>query len=267
MKPTSPSTIDIEAIEKQVEVDSKEKLADLLYYFRYIQDTLLIAFHNGGKPIPIQNTPNNPQLLTFVATTRSFALAKTAMDQVVRGYPFAGIALSRILTEIAQSNQFLVRHPEHIDRYIAGKLKLEQIFKLAKQESVPGTKDYFGRFWGLMSNYAHASPDLLAIPLNTSDYLMTSHLVIREHDRIAEAAYGVMISLLTQYMIFRLLFLNELDVASELNKRDNFIFDPQNISKYAKFGAISGDDLITLYSLLTNKTNSTSSVDPKDTSA
>lgn len=237
----------IHALENNVETAATEHLRELLGYFRYIQETLLIAFHNAGGSVPVPNEPDNPKLLAFVMSARAFSIAKTAMDQTLRGYPLEGIALNRILAELAQCSQYLVRHPSLIDNFISGRKKLSDILKLAKIERDKGDSDSFGPFWGSMSRYAHASPDLLALPLKTEGNRMTISLVFSDLQMIEDAAYGIMVSLLTQYLIFRAVFLKDLSVESELNARDKFIFRPDNIRRFAKFGSISDKGLDELY--------------------
>jgi len=241
----------IDALENGAHAIATHHLSDLLQYFRYVQETLLIAFHNAGNSIPVPNTPNNPKLLAFIAAARAFSIARTAIDQTLRGYPLEGIALTRILAELAQSSQYLVRHPDLIDSFVSGRVKLERILKLARLERGRRRKDFFGPFWSLMSRYAYASPDLLALPLKAHANRMTVRLVISDPGRIEDAPYGIMTALLTQYRVFRAGFLRDLAVATDLNARDKLIFRPDNIRKFARFGSLSDALLDRLYRLAT----------------
>jgi hypothetical protein len=244
----------IYSLEENIAGLSRNRLAGLLSYFKFIQETLVIAFDNDGKPLALQNVPNNPKLFAYISTTRAFSLSRVAMDITIKGYPFEGMALTRTLLELLQCTQYLVRHPQFIENFMKGNLKLEKVLQKAKKEGVIPENNNFGRFWGLLSNYAHATPDSLVLPLRTTDEnKITISLVINDTKRIDDTAYGIMLSLLTYYLIFRGTLENDLDVTDKLIERDKFIFDLQNIRKYAKFDSISDQDLEQLYSFFTVK--------------
>ncbi len=249
------SISNIDDLEDSVEKLVRERLSGLLGYFRFIQETLLIAFHNSGESVPVKNVPNNPQLFAFISTARAFSISKVAMDKTIRGYPLEGFALTRILAELAQCTQYLVRHTGLIDAFVKGDVKLDRVLKLAKNEREESGEDFFGRFWGLMSRYSHASPDLIVLPLKTYANRMIVKLVMSDLERIEDAAYGIMTSLLSHYLIFRAVFIRDLNVVDELNTRDRYIFDPDNIRQFAKFGSLSDQDLERLYSLFTQENN------------
>jgi sulfur relay (sulfurtransferase) DsrF/TusC family protein len=248
----SISTID--SIEEGVEQLSKNKLADLLEYFNFIQETLLIAFNNSRNFLVVKNSPNNPKLFAYLSTARVFATSKIAMDITIRGYPLEGIALTRPLLELVQCTQYLVRHEKLIDGYLSGSIKIDDILKQAKNEKTKPDSNHFGRLWGLVSQYVHASPDFLTLPITHSDNnKMTLPLVISDLERIEDTAYVIMVSLFSQYLIFRAVLIDDLQVANQLNERDRVIFAPKNVRKFAKFGAISDKDLEDLYSVFTSK--------------
>jgi hypothetical protein len=85
--------------------------------------------------------------------------------------------------------------------------------------------DGFGRFWGLLSRYAHASPDALALQLKPNEKRngFEVNLVNSSPKRIDDTAYGIMITLLSQYLAFRGTMENDFSVTDELKKRDKFI--------------------------------------------
>ena len=45
-------------------------LGESYYYFRYLQETTLMAISNGGKPLVIPYTENNPVILAKIDTKR-----------------------------------------------------------------------------------------------------------------------------------------------------------------------------------------------------
>jgi hypothetical protein len=245
----SISTID--SIEEGVEQLSKNKLADLLEYFNFIQETLLIAFNNSRNFLLLKNSPNNPKLLAYLSTARVFAISKIAMDITIRGYPLEGIALTRPLLELVQCTQYLVRHEKLIDEYLSGSRKIDNILRQAKNEKIKPDSNHFGRLWGLASRYVHASLDFLTLPITYSDNnnKMTLHLVVSDLERIKDTAYVIMDLLFSQYLIFRAVLIDDLQVANQLNERDRVIFAPKNVRKFAGFGAISDKDLEDLYSV------------------
>jgi len=230
------SVTNIDIIETQVGQKSKELLKDPLSFFRFLQDTLIIAFNNSGKLVKIQNTPNNVKLLTFIATTRAFGVSKTAMDQTIRGYPFEGMALTRILLEITESNQYLIRHPSEIDRYLSGKLKMDEIRKIVEKE---GSRANLGRYFGMLSDYAHASRYLLTVSLKYYQNRVTIPIIIQDQDRISDVAHGIVYGLLSQYLLFRIVLGQDLFIYDELREREKIIFNPDNLRKSIKISSIS----------------------------
>jgi len=156
-----------------------------------------MAFRNAGKPLVVENSVNNPKIFALVASTRVFSIAKSAMGLAVLGYPIIALALTRFLSEIVQSTQYLVRHPGMIDYYFSGGLPLARILKFAKEEAStdPGI---FGPFWGLQSRFSHATPDFLSLTLKIDNNKMSNSLVIQDLDSttkcnkiLAERSIGV----------------------------------------------------------------------------
>jgi hypothetical protein len=239
----------INTLEESVSQPSRERLADLLSYFEFIQESLVIAFNNGGTPLRLNNVSDNPKPFVFISTTRAFSIARVAMEVTIRGYPMEGMALTRTLFELLQCTQYLSRHPDFINNFLSGKLKLEKVLKMAKVENVGLKEHSFGRFWGLTSQYSHASPDSLALALSTSkENRITASLVISDPKRIDDTAYGIMGALFMQYLIFRSILKDDLSVAGQLRERDKRIFDPENIRKFAGLSSISDKELAELYS-------------------
>lgn len=157
----------INRLEESVSQPARERLSDLLAYYEFMQETLLIAFKNKGTPLQLRNASENPKPFVFIATTRAFSISRIAMEITIRGYPMEGMALTRTLFELFHSTQYLARHPDFINAYLLGKLKLDKVLKMAKMENTESETSSFGRFWGLTSRYSHASPDLLALSLTT----------------------------------------------------------------------------------------------------
>lgn len=244
----------IDTLEEAVRVSSRGRLADLLAYFNFIQETLIIAFKNGGNLLQLKNVPDNPKLFAFISTARAFSISRIAMDVTIRGYPMEGMALTRTLFELVQCTQYLVRHANLINDYLLGNLKLEKILKMAKKEGKKAEDSSFGRFWGLTSRYSHASPDSIALSLTTYEgNRITVNLVISDPKRIDDTAYGIMIALLTQYLIFRGILRYDTSVPKQLSERDKHIFDPKNIRRFAGFSSMSDQDLKDMYSLFTSE--------------
>jgi len=219
----------IENLERKVRTESLVRLDPLVRYFHFLQETILVALDNSGSPLEIATDKNNPLLLAYLTTTRSFSIAKGAMDLALNGHPFEAIALSRVIAEIAESTQYLVRHPNLIDRFISGSLKLDQVLKSAKKEN-PKEEPYpFGRLRGIQSTFAHASPDLLTMTVSIKGPLLSSSLVVETSDRIDEAAHVIVLILLMQYVVMRLTLLNVLKPLETLSKRDAVLHDLANI--------------------------------------
>jgi len=232
---------------------SKERLADLLSYFEFIQESLVVAFNNGGSPLRLANISDNPKPFVFISTTRAFSISRVAMDVTIRGYPMEGMALTRTLIELMQYTQYLARHPNYINDFLLGKLKLDEVLKMAKVEDGGPKVNRFGRYWGLMSRYSHASPDSLALGLTTSEgNRIIASSVITDPKRIDDTVYGIMSALLMQYWIFRSIFKNDLSVTDQLKERDKRIFDLENIRKFVGLNSISDKDLADLFSFFTS---------------
>lgn len=240
--------------EESVSQPARERLSDLLAYYEYIQETLLIAFNNGDVPLQLKNVSDNPKPFVFIATTRAFSISRIAMEITIRGYAMEGMALTRTLFELLQSTQYLARHPKLINDYLLGKLKLNKVLKMAKMEDPKSDTSNFGRFWGLMSPYSHASPGLLALSLTTgAGNKVTASLVVDVPKIIDDTAYGILGALYIQYFIFRIVLRDDFSVTDQLRERDKYIFDPANIRKYAGLSSMSDEELAQLYSLIASE--------------
>lgn len=174
------------------------------------------------------------------------------MDQALRGYPIVALAMSRFLSELVESCQYLVRHPGLIDGYFSDELNLDRILKMAREEG--GDPEVFGHFWGLQSRYSHASPDFLSLGLDIDGKRMSSSLVINNPELIRDMTYAILGALFIQYLIYRLILRGELDVEDELVERDKFIFDPENVRTYLGFSELSDDFLNESYSWIVPST-------------
>jgi hypothetical protein len=240
--------------EESVSQPARERLADLLSYYQFIQESLVVAFNNGGSPLRLANTSDNPKPFVFISTVRAFSISRVAMDVTIRGYPMEGMALTRTLIELMQCTQYLGRHPNYINLFLLGKLKLDEVLKMAKVEEGGPKENSFGRYWGLMSQYSHASPNSLALGLTTSGVnRITASLVITNTKIIDDTIYGIMSALLMQYWIFRSILKNDLSVTNQLRERDKSIFDSENIRKFAGLRSISDKDLADLFSFFTSE--------------
>jgi hypothetical protein len=228
--------------ELKVLLASIDAIGEPYEYFRFLQETMLMAFENAGKPLEVTSTVDNPIIFALISTTGAFSIAKTAMDQSLRGCPVVGLAMSRFLSELNQSTQYLVRHPGLIDGYLEGKVKLERVLKFAEEERTERT-GIFGQFWGLQSRFSHASQDFLALAFETKENWMKSKLFVYNESLLRDVAYGIMGSLFVQYMIFRIATRGHLAIEGELQKRDKYIFQPQNVRKYLGFDSIRDDFL------------------------
>jgi hypothetical protein len=212
-------------------------LGETYVYLSYLQETLLIAFRNAGKPLEVPNDKNSPAIFVMVATTRAFAIAKTAMDQSLRGYPIVGLAVSRFLSELVQSTQYLVRHPALIDPYLSGTIKLDRVLKMAADEPSK-TPAVFGQFWGLQSRFSHAGQDFLVLGVETNSNKMKAQLLYYNREILSDVTYAILGSLLIQYLTFRVVLKDHLQVEGELRSRDAFLFLPANVRQHIGLSSI-----------------------------
>ena len=232
--------------EAKVQLASIDALGEAYDYFRYLQETLLIAFENAGNPLEVTTTVDSPIIFALISTTRAFSIAKTAMDQSLRGYPIVGLAMSRFLSELNQSTQYLVRHQRLIDAYLTGEVRLDRVFKFAEQEGIERS-GVFSQFRGLQSRFSHASQDFLGLALETEENRMQSKLFIYNEDVLRDVAYGIMGSLFIQYMIFRIVLKGSLAVEDELQKRDEYIFQRKNVREFLGFSSLDDSFLEEAY--------------------
>jgi len=226
--------------EDKVTAASAVALGESLSYFQYLQETTLMALNNGGSPFIVRKTTNNPILFALITTTRAFSIAKAAMDQLLRGQPQVGMALSRFLSEISQSTQYLVRHPNLIDGYLEGHANLERILRLARQEKVK-MPDAFSRFWGLQSRYSHAGREFLGVGVETDGNSMRSKLLIFDKEILHSVFYGILGGLFTQYMIFRMVIKGMTAIENQLIARDGVIFHPESIRQHLGLEMLDDD--------------------------
>ena len=215
--------------ERALRTVASRHLWPLLKYFGFLEETVLIALENSGRPLQVHSDKNNPLVLAIVTTTRFLSIAKAAMDLALTGHPLEAIALTRVLAELAQCTQYLVRHPESIDQFLSGSFKLDALLKKAKAESPSGQPDPFGHFRGIASEYAHASPNLLAIALKIEGPSLKAPVVVDDLDRAQDAAHGIALVLLIQYVTFRLTLRAELHPLTELAQRDSLLLRPDNV--------------------------------------
>jgi len=250
-----------EEAEAAVRSASIQALGDTYQYFKFLQETLLIAFKNSGKPLEVTDPKNDPALFALVATTKAFSVARTAMQQSLLGYPTVGMALSRFLSEIVQSTQYLVRHPGLIDAYLTGTVKLDRVQKMASEEPSedPGV---FGRFWGLQSHFSHASQDFLVLGWETKRNEMKSSLVWFEPKILGDVAYGILAPLFLQYFTFRIALRGRLLVEEQLHERDHYIFLPADVRRFLGFSSLSDEALQEAHDLFTKRDDPPSSNSP-----
>ena len=96
---------------------------------------------------------------------------------------------------------------------------------------------------GIQSEFAHALPNLLVLALSIDGPSLSSPVVVDNPARIDEAAHGVAVALLTQYMIFRLTLLGTLEPLDVLAQRDTLLFHPDQIRSVISRQGMSDDDL------------------------
>jgi len=246
----------VDKLEESVSQPALARLADHLAYFKFIQETLLVAFKNGDVPLQTSNVSVNPKPFVYISTTRAFSISKIAMEITIRGYPQEGMALTRTLFELFHSTQYLARHPNLINDYLLGTLKLEKILKMAKMEDPEIDMSSFGRFWGLMSRYSHASPDLLALTLTAKEgNKVEASLVVSDPKRIDDTVYGIMSALFMQYLFFRFTLKNDFSVTPQLRERDRYIFDPANIRRFTGLSSFSNEELAQIYPFIASEAN------------
>jgi len=217
-------------------------LGDSYQYFQYLQESMLMALNNGGNPIVVKNTANNPVIFSLIATTRAFSVAKAAMDQLLRGRPQVGMALSRFLSEINQSTQYLVRHPNLIDGYLEGHATLDRVLKFAKNEDVERPAA-FSELWGIQSRFSHAGQEFLGLGVETDGNRMRSTMFIFDEEILDSVFYAILGGLFTQYMIFRIVIKGTTAIEDELVDRDSYIFDPERVRKYLGLEMLDDDFL------------------------
>jgi len=218
------------------------ELGDTYGYSRFLQETMLMGLANGGQPFEVKYTANNPLVFSILATTRAFSVAKAAMDQVIRGQPQVGLALSRFLSEICQTSQYLVRHPNLIDGYLEGHASLERVLKLAKEETVEAPTA-FSLFWGIQSRFSHAGQEFLGLGVETEGNRMRARILIYDEDLLDKSLYGVLAGLFTQYMVFRMVIKGKSAIEEELIDRDSYVFDPKIVRKHLGLAILEDDFL------------------------
>lgn len=233
MKEEKTTISNINSLEENTLRYSKQYLSDILEFIEYLQETLLIAFHNSGEPLPINDIPNNPKLFAYITTTRAFSISKIALDITIRGYPLEGMALARTLAELVKCTEYLLVNTEFIGKFIHGALKVNKILNLAKKESEHKGEYLFGRLWGVRSKFSHSTPELIFLPLESSGQKrVTAELVMNDMSLNRSVAIDLLSQLLLQYFFFRTTFLGELNVTDELETRDKKIFDSSKINQF-----------------------------------
>lgn len=219
----------IHEAENKARVACEQAVETLLGVFYYLQESILVALNNSGRPLRIATERNNPAFFAFIATARAFSTAKAAMDLALSGHPLEAMALSRVLAETAECTQYLVRHPDKIDRYMSGSFKLDEVLKAAKKEKPASSPYAFGRMRRIQSEFTHASPDLLVIGLTIEGPSLTAPLLILKPEIIDQAIHGIFLILLSQYTILRLTLRDALEPLTELADRDTYLFDPERM--------------------------------------
>jgi hypothetical protein len=194
----------------------------------------------------VNKTENNPIIFSMIAATKAFSVAKAAMDQCMSGYPTLGFALSRLLSELFQATQYLIRHPNLIDGFMSGQVKLARVLKLAKNETAKEPA-FFSELWGIQSRFSHAGQEFLGIGLQISGNQMKAQLVVYDEEILGQVSYGIIGALFVQYMIFRFVTKGLSMVEDKLKERDRYIFDPDNVRKYLGLETLGDDFLIELY--------------------
>jgi hypothetical protein len=230
---------------------SNECLSDVIEYLEYLLETLLIAFHNEGEPLPIKDVPNNPKLFAYITTARAFSIAKIALDITIRGYPLEGISLARTLAELTKCTEYLLAHKELIGKFLHGGMDVSDVLKKAKQESQQ-EKYLFGRLHGMRSKFAHSTPELLVLPLISEDRKNISvELVMNDMGLNRSAAIDILSQLLLQYFFFRSIFLGELNPSIKLKNRDRKIFDPEKLNQFTNLEPIQIEQIKDVLDFLT----------------
>jgi hypothetical protein len=99
--------------------------------------------------------------------------------------------------------------------------------------------EIFGEFWGIQSRYSHASSDFLLLGLDINKNSMSSSLVIFNPELVRDVIYTILGALFIQYLIYRLITKGDLKVEKELSKRDEYIFDPENVRRFLSFTSLN----------------------------
>ena len=221
-----------------------------LRVFYYLEESVLTALQNSGKPVRVSSDKNNPAIFALIATTRASSVAKAAMDLALSGHPLEAIALSRVLSEIVECTQYLVRHPDSIDRYISGSLKLDEVLKAAKRDNPTQAPYAFGHMRGIQSEFAHASADLLSIGLLIDGPTLASPLLVLKPAIIDQAVHGIAVLLLSQYLVLRLTLMDALEPCAQLAERDDYLFHPAQFRVLVRAEAMPDQDLKALRDVL-----------------
>ena len=78
-------------------------------------------------------------------------------------------------------------------------------------------------------------------------------MVINDPKRIDDTAYGIVGALFMQYFIFRIMLRNDFSVTNQLRERDQYIFDPAKMKKYAGLSSMSDEDLARIHFLFASE--------------
>lgn len=230
---SSPLMSAFEQAELSIAQISHEGLVDLLKHFRYLQQTVLIALANGNHPIPITTHPCDPKTLVFASTARAFSVSKCAMDLATRGYPFEALVLTRILTELGEGTQFMMRNPRYIKDHFAGVIEIKHILQMSTNEDPSPPPKVFWEYWKLQSKFAHPTSQWLLVAMHARDNALDVRLLLSDPSHIENAAYGIDRALTLQYFLFRAAFFGTLAIEDQLLSRDALLFDPENIARFA----------------------------------
>jgi hypothetical protein len=229
----------VERSEAEVAAAARARLAELLSYFQSLQDAVWICLRNQGEPIALKNVSGNPKPFAVISTMRSLGLARVAMEITLRGYPLEGMGLSRTLLELAECTQYLVRHPELIDRFLRGKLKIGEVIKKAKAEQKRPEGTPLTMIWRILSPFAHASPNSLALILSAEgEKQFTASLLINNSKIIDDTAFGICAAHFAQYYTFRSALGADVIVTDKLKSLDSALFERDALKKHAGLGSM-----------------------------
>ena len=207
----------------------KEENHEELYYYRALIDAFDICLNNAKELISSDKKELDIKIFTYIIIPRYISVSKSSIDLALSGHPFEAFSLSRILLEMSQVSQYMLFYPEDIGRYIAGKLKIDDIRKRLSRTYKNKAGD---KLFGLLSTFSHSTRENLFTPLFENENGLNSSILSENYELIKNVIIGVIHNTWSQYIFIRKVF-SDLPI-----KNDRLIELDAIIMDYTRFKSI-----------------------------